>query len=458
MVLKSINPHDQSIVGETKISTKSETENVITLAKKAFSKWRKLSVKERIEFIKKYKEAIIKNKGKIAKLTSTEMGKPLTQAFDDVIFEAKFLDYYIENGEKFLEEEIIHKEKGKIFKTIFEPYGVCACISPWNFPLSMMNSGVIPALIAGNTVVFKPSEYTTLTQKFCFELLQKTGLPENIANIVIGAGEVGKILIDSPVDLVWFTGSTKVGQEIYAKCGQKFIKCLAEMGGSSAGIIFTDANLENAVEQIYWARFLNAGQVCSAVKRLFVERSIAKKFLKKLVQRVGTAKIGNPVENVDIGPLVSAKQLEKLEKQVKDALLKGAKIETGGKRPGDPKLKDGNYFEPTILTNVKQDMVVLTEETFGPVLPIVQFETIKEVVELVNSIEYGLTNEIYTSDLKKAEDLAKDLQSGTVAINTDSYFEPYFPFGGRKKSGVGREYGRVGMQEFCQLKSIVISK
>ena len=322
----------------------------------------------------------------------------------------------------------------------------------------MMTSGILPALIAGNTIVYKPSEYTTLTQKFVFKLLQQTGIPKGVINLIVGARETGSQLIDAPVNLVWFTGSTKVGQEIYAKCGQKFIKCLAEMGGSSPGIVFADANLKQAVEQLYWARFLNSGQVCSAVKRLFVEKPIYEKFLKLFVTRVKNIKLGNPLENVDIGPLVNQKQLATLERQVKDAIDKGAKVEVGGKRPDSPQLRKGNYFEPTVLTRVSFDMAILNEEVFGPVLPVIPFTSEEEAVKMANQTEYGLTAEIYTTNLGKAEKLASKIQAGVVAVNTDNFYKPMCPIGGYKKSGVGREYGQIGMREFAQVKLIAVSK
>lgn len=458
MKLQSINPHDQSLVGEVEASTQQEIKETIKKAKEAFKRWKNLSVIERIEYIKRFKEKVIENKEKIAKLTTLEMGKALQQSVDDVDGEIKFLDYYIKKAPKHLADEVVLEQGKEQFRTTQEPYGVCVCISPWNFPLSMANSGVIPALIAGNTVILKPSEHTTLTQRMVIDLLQETGMPDGVANLIIGNGEVGRMLINESIDLVWFTGSTKAGQEIYKKCGEKFIKALLEMGGSSPGIIFADADLDIAIDSLYWGRFLNCGQVCTAIKRLFVEKPIYEKVVKLFVSKLKTLKIGNPMEKTDIGPLVSQKQLKFLEEQVNDAVLKGAKIEIGGKRPEEKSLVKGNYFLPTILTNVNFDMRVLTEEVFGPVLPILSFETEKEVVEFANKTEYGLSAEVYTTDIKKGERIAKQLQAGTVAINTDDFFKPECPFGGYKKSGMGREYGEIGMKEFSQVKLIAVIK
>ena len=459
MKLKSVNPHNQSIVGELEISTKPEIEKTVYKAKKAFEKWRFVAVEKRVQYIKKYRNLILKNKEKLAKLTTLEMGKPIIQSFQDVDWEVEFLDYYIKFGPKFLKEKTVYKKGTEHFRATYEPYGVCACIAPWNFPLSMANSGIVPAIIAGNTVVFKPSEYTSLTQKMLADLLFQTGLPEGILNVIIGGGEVGSFLIDQPIDLVWFTGSTKVGQEIYAKCGRKFVKSLLEMGGSSPAVVFSDADLNSTMDNLFWARFLNCGQVCTAVKRLFVERKVYKKTVQLFIKRLKKVKVGSPQdESTEIGPLVSQKQLQVLEIQVGDAVSKGAKMEIGGRRPKDKKLAKGNYFEPTVITNIKPNMKVLSEEVFGPVLPIIPFETEEEVIGLANKTEYGLSAEIYTTDLKKGERVAKRIQAGTVAVNTDNFFKPECPFGGFKKSGMGKEYGEIGMKEFTQVKVLAVVK
>lgn len=458
MKLQSVNPHDQSIVGEIEVSTVEDVDLTVKKAREVFNKWRHLPVQERIEYIRRYRDKVAEQKEEIAKLTTLEMGKPLRQSLEDIDFEVAFIDYYIQKGAGNLADEEVLQEKGEKYRVTFEPYGVVAAIAPWNFPLSMANSGIIPALIAGNTVIFKPSEYTTLSQKRAVELLWDTALPEGVLNLVVGNGEIGKILISSQIDFVWFTGSTKTGQEIYRKCGEKFIKAICELGGSSAGIIFSDADLEVTLENLYWARFLNCGQVCSAVKRLFIEESVYKKVLQKYIDRLMKAKIGNPLGKVDFGPLVSKKQLLILEEQVADAVAKGAKVEIGGKRPFAREYEKGNYFEPTILTNVNFDMRVMNEEVFGPVLPVLPFSSEEEVIKMANWTQYGLTTEIYTADIEKGERLAKELQSGVVAINTSNYYKPICPIGGYKRSGIGREYGKIGMQEFAQVKLIAVAK
>ncbi len=458
MKLQSINPHDQSVIGELEITTQDRILETVAKAKSAFKTWRFSPISERAEYLKKYRQKVADHQEELAKRVSQEMGKPLRESREEVAAELEFIDYYANEGPKALgDKRVIDKGKEQ-YRTVYEPYGVCAVIAPWNFPVAMFNSGVLPALLAGNTVVFKPSEYSTLSQKMCANLLLETGLPNGVFNFIIGSKDVGRMLIDAPVDLVWFTGSTKAGLEIYKKCGEKFIKAICEMGGSSAGIVFADANLEITMENLYWARFLNCGQVCSAVKRLFVEKSVFDVVLQKFTDRLKTIKVGNPLEEVDFGPLVFPEQVAKLEEVVTDAVSKGAKVIIGGKRLTEKEHAKGNYFEPTILTNITPEMRVMSEEVFGPVLPVVSFETEDQVIDMANATEYGLTAEVYTTDLKKGERVAKRLDSGVVAINTDNYFKPPCPFGGYKKSGMGREYGEIGIQEFAQVKLIAVNQ
>lgn len=452
--LISYNPATREIVGWVKFSTKPEIKKAIKTSKQAFIGWRNLSVETKIGYIRKFKIELLKQKQKIARLISLEMGKPYLESLDEVDWISEHLDYFIKKWPKFLGSKKIDlggKRKGKV---VFEPYGVCAVITPWNFPVGLPILGIVPNIIVGNTVVFKPSEYTSLSGKSVVEIFKKIGLPKGVVNILFGNDKVGRVIIAGLIDLVKFTGSSKVGQEIYKKCGKKFIPCLLELGGSSPGIVFADADIKNALENIYSARFFNCGQVCVAVKRLFVEKSIFSKFVSKMVDKVSKAKIGDPFSEVDSGPLISRAQLNLLISQVKDAIKKGAKVEIGGKQPKGRQYEKGNFFLPTILTSVNFRMRVLKEEVFGPVLPIIPFKTEEEAIKMANDTSYGLSAEIYTSDLAKAKRVAGQLASGTVAINTNNYGSPASPFGGYKKSGIGREGGEFGFYELVQIKYI----
>jgi acyl-CoA reductase-like NAD-dependent aldehyde dehydrogenase len=456
--LISYNPANGKRVGEVKISTKKDVNDSVKQAKKAFLSWKETSITKRVGYIEEFRKKILADRKNLAKLVTEEMGKPYKETFDDVFWDQSYLKYYIKEGPVFLKDEIIFKKKNKESKIVYEPYGICGVIAPWNFPLGMAIWGIVPNLIAGNTVVFKPSEYTPLCSQRLINHLLQTGLPKGVVNIVQGNKEVGKTLIDSEVDLVWFTGSSKVGQEIYEKCAKKFIKCLLELGGSSPAIVFADADLDYVIDNLYWARFLNNGQVCDAVKRCFVEEKIFDKFVQNFAKLLKTKKVGNPFLNVDFGPLISKKQLELLQNQVQDAIKKGAKVILGGKRPKDIELQKGFFYEPTILTNVTSNMQVMTDEVFGPVLPVIPFDSIKGVIKMANKTKYGLSSQIYTKNLKRAQKIASEIQAGTISINSNNYLSPKSPFGGYKKSGLGREGGRFGLYELVQIKHLYIKK
>lgn len=457
MKLKSLNPaKNYEVIGEVEISTFKDIANVVKKARSAASFWAETPIEKRAEFIRKLKKLILKDKEEIARLIAREVGKPIREARDDIDFDQKYLDYFINQGPKILAEKVVFEDEKSIGKITFEPYGVAAVIAPWNFPIGMPLWGIAPNLIAGNTVVFKPSEETPLVGQKLADLIAKTGLPEGVFNIIYGNGKIGAKLADADIDLVWFTGSTKVGQKIYKKAGKKFIKAILELGGSSPAIVLEDANIESAVEEIFASRFLNCGQVCTAIKRLFVAEEIFGEFVEKLKLRLEKVKIGDPLdEAIEMGSLVSKKQVILLEKQVFDAKKKGAKIIIGG--AGHDNLK-GAYYLPTLLTNIKKNMRVYKEEVFGPALPIMPFKDVAEAVDLANDTIYGLSAEIYTKNKKLAEEIAGKIKAGTIGINTGNYFKPECPFGGYKKSGMGREMGEYGMQEFTQVKHIHIKK
>ncbi len=457
MKLKSLNPaKNYEVIGEVEVSTSKDIANAVKKAHAAASVWVETPIEKRVEFIRKLKELLLESKEEIARLITREVGKPIRESRDDIDFDQRYLEYFISQGPKILSDKIVFEDDKSVGKIVFEAYGVAAVIAPWNFPTSMPLWGIVPNLIAGNTVVFKSSEETPLVGKKLAELIAKTGLPEGVFNIIYGDGKVGAKLVDSDIDLIWFTGSTRVGQEIYKKAGKKFIKVILELGGSSPAIVFPDVDIESAVEEIFIARFLNCGQVCTAIKRLFVVEPVFDEFLARLKIRVEKVKIGNPMdETTEMGSMVSKKQLDLLEKQVSDAKKKGANIITGGKRPANLK---GAYYLPTILTNIKKNMQIYKEEVFGPVLPIIPFKNKEEAIELANDTIYGLSAEIYTKDKNLAQEVAKKIKAGTVAINTDSYFKPECPFGGYKKSGMGRECGEHGLQEFVQIKHIHLKK
>jgi len=363
------------------------------------------------------------------------------------------MKWYIDNVESILADEITHEDDNSIHKIVYEPYGVAAVISPWNYPFGMAEWGIIPNLIAGNTVVFKISEECPLVGKIIEEVMSQ--LPEGVFSEVYGAGEVGEKLARSDVNLIWFTGSTEVGKLLYKIAAEKFIKVILEMGGSNPCIVFDDVNIPEVVKTLYVERFANCGQSCDAVKRLILHESVYDDIINKLKEEVETKKQGDPSDSQnDIGSLSAKRQLDLLSEQVQDALDKGAKAITGGKAAD----LDGAYYEPTILVDVTKDMRVWKEEVFGPALSVVKFNTEEEAIELANDTKYGLGSRVFTSDTEKARRVASKIEAGTVEINHASRWLKCNPFGGYKQSGMGREHGAAGFKELCQIKVISSDK
>ena len=455
--LISTNPaKDYKVIGSVKISTIQEIKQKIANAQKAKTEWRELGVEKRIELLRPIFQEFMKRKKGLALLITKEMGKPIKESLDDIAWNENYFNWFLDNGKKYLSDEITFEDKKSIHKIVYEPIGIAAVIAPWNFPFDMFLWGVIPNLIAGNTVVFKHSEECPLTGKLIEEVMNKSNLPKGVFSGVYGDGKVGEILVNQDINLIWFTGSTKIGRKLYKIAGKKFIKAILEMGGSNPAIIFDDVDIDLIIEKIYTKRFLNCGQVCDAMKRLIVHQSIFNEVIEKFKKVVESKVMGDPEnKNTDIGSLAAKRQVDLLESQVEDAIKKGAQVITGGKRPRNLK---GAYYQPTILTNIKRNMRVWTEETFGPVLVVVPFKTEKEAIELANDTIYGLGAQIYSEDKERALRVASKIEAGTIDINKGNHWLPCNPFGGYKNSGMGREHGRYGFQELSQIKVLAVEK
>jgi acyl-CoA reductase-like NAD-dependent aldehyde dehydrogenase len=455
--LESFNPADGSLIGTVKTTEIADINLKVDMAKKMFADWGQLSVNDRVNKLAPICEKILSQKDEIALLISQEVGRPIKEAKNEVIYTVKDIKWYLENGLLNLQQEVLFENEN--VKNIIrrEPWGVTVVISPFNVPLEISMWGIISSLVCGNTVIFKPSEYAPLVGQKIYELFCQIGLEAGVIDIVQGDGDVGKYLVESAVDFIWFTGSSKVGTEIYHTAGKKFINCIMELGGSNPTIIFDDVSItDNLVSDICFGRFINCGQICSSIKRLFVHSNIYDLFLEKLVAKVNSLKIGNPLsEDTNIGCLVSKSQLDTLKSQVNDAIQNGAKVECGAKRPeGFSEM----YYEPTILTNINTKMRVFREEVFGPVLPIIKFENEDEVINLANDTEYGLAAEIYTESAQRANRMASKIQAGRIAINMPRYADLSCPMGGYKKSGKGRQHGKWIFEELTQIKHIIIKK
>lgn len=415
-----------------------------------------LDIEARNKYLAKIIELISQNKQELATLQAQEMGMPISEAIVDVEDGIRYSQSYIDHAQEYLAPHTTY-EDDKIYHQVFhEPCGVAVVITPWNFPISNFVWGVMQNLTAGNVVIFKHSEECPIFGKKLEEIISQVNLPEGVFSEVYGNGQVGDFLVHQNINLIWFTGSTKVGQMLYKVAADKFIKAVFELGGSSPGIVFADADIDRTIDSIFMNRFLNCGQVCDGLKRLIVHKSRYEEVLSKLKELVKTKKIGNALDpTTDFGPLVAKRQLDLLKEQLQDAINKGAKIECGGKEI--PSL-NGFFFELTLLTNISSDMAVWQEEVFGPILPIITFETEEEAIKLANDTKYGLGSYIFTEDKTLATRVASQIEAGMVQINNAYYGQPTSPFGGQKLSGMGRDHGIFGFHDLTQIKVVAFEK
>lgn len=452
--LVSTNPSkNYEFIGDVDIPTEAEIKGKVATARKAALGWKELGVVSRVKLLEKVYEAFEKRKDEIATLGSREMGMPIGYAKDGDLGDGlHYFRWYLDNAEKILTPETTFEDKSVKHVVYYEPYGVAAVISPWNFPFSQFVWGVIPQLIAGNVTVSKHSEETPLTGKLIEEIIVGCNLPEGVFSQVYGAGDVGDLLVHQDINLISFTGSVNVSKYLYKVAAEKFIHVLIESGGSAPGIVYSDADIPSTIEGVYNQRFGNCGQMCDGLKRLIVHESIFDMVVDGLKKKLELLRVGDPMDALtELGPMVARRQLELLESQVADAVDKGAKILTGGKRPVG---LEGAYYLPTLLTNVTREMRVWKEEVFGPVLPVVSFKTDEEAIGIANDTQYGLGAYIYSKDIARARRVASKLESGMVNINNTNYVCPWNPFGGYKSSGIGREHGHAGLRELCQIKVV----
>jgi len=453
----STNPaQNYEYIGEVEISTDKEITEKVAAANNLKIAWKEISVKDRVNFLKPIYEEFKERKDEIALLIVKETGRAIAESKVIVDGHLNMIKWFLDNAESALSDEITYEDDKSIHKIVYEPIGVVAVITPWNHPFGMFVWGVIPNLLAGNTVVFKISEECPLTGKLIEKVMLNHELPDGVFSEVYGAGEIGWKLVNEKIDLIWFTGSTKVGQQLYRLAGEKFIKAILELGGSNPCIVFEDADIPNIMNKIYAKRFKLCGQTCDALKRLIVHQSVFDEVVDGLKKEIESKKVGNPEDSeTDMGSLVSQRQLSLLKSQVKDALDKGASIITGGYSPEN---MNGAYYLPTLLTNVTREMRVWSEEVFGPVLSIISFENEEEAIDLANDTIYGLGSVVFTKNVERAKRAASRIESGTIEINQAIHWLPCNPFGGYKKSGMGREHGVLGLRELCQIKVISMDK
>lgn len=451
--LVSTNPADNySIVGEVFLSNKAEISEKVKKARMSKAAWKELGIKARVALLKPICDEFGKRKEELAQLITKETGKPIQQSRNEATGYVEDFEWFLDNVASALVDEITYEDKDSIHKIIYEPLGVAAVITPWNFPFGMAVWGIIPNLLVGNTVVFKISEECPLVGKLIEEVFLNHKLPDGVFAEVYGAGDVGKLLSQQDIQLIWFTGSTQTGKSLYKTAANKFIKVVLEMGGSNPCIVFEDADISEAAEIIYASRFQNCGQVCDCIKRLIVHESVLDKLILDLKKIIESKQVGNPQnEKTDISSLVAKRQRDLLKEQVADAMVKGAKILV---QKEVPEILKGAYYSPTVLGNVTKNMRVWKEEVFGPVLSVMSFKTEKEAIDLANDTPYGLGSKILSQDKERTQRVASKMEAGTVEINGASHWLSCNPFGGYKNSGMGREHGVLGFRELCQVKVI----
>ena len=447
---RSINPTTEEILYEYENMTPDNIDNIINNSKNAFTKWKE-SYTKRSNYMYAFATELRKNKERLAKIATEEMGKPIKESRAEIEKCAWAMEYFADNGQIFMTDEIINTDARKSFIT-FEPLGVIASIMPWNFPYWQSLRFAAPSLISGNTIVLKPASATMQCGLEIEKTFEKVGLPEGVFQTVVGNSSISEFLIDSKnTNAVTFTGSVQVGAKVAERATSKLKKTVLELGGSDPFIVCEDADIDKAAIGAVKGRFINCGQSCIASKRFFVMKKIADEFIEKFIQNTEKLCIGDPLdESTDIGPLVNSQSLETIDTIVHDSIKDGAELLLGGEKV-DGK---GYFYRPTILKNVRPGMRVADEETFGPVAPITIVENINEAITFANESEFGLGASIWTKDLDKAERLSRQVQSGIVTVNNVVISDPRVPFGGIKNSGFGRELSKYGMLEFVNIKSV----
>jgi succinate-semialdehyde dehydrogenase/glutarate-semialdehyde dehydrogenase len=429
----------------------AETRRAIEAANAAWPAWRARTSKERAGILRKWFDLMMANQDDLGKIMTAEQGKPLPEAKGEIAYAASFIEWFAEEGKRIYGDTIPGHQADKRIVVLKEGIGVCAAITPWNFPAAMITRKCGPALAAGCPMVLKPASATPFSALALAVLAERAGVPKGIFSVVTGsAKEIGGEMTSNPiVRKLTFTGSTEIGKVLMEQCAKTVKKTSMELGGNAPFIVFDDADLDAAAEGALASKYRNAGQTCVCANRILVQDSVYDAFAAKLAARVATLKVGNGMEaGVTTGPLIDEAAVRKVEEHVADALAKGAKIVTGGKRHA----LGGLFFEPTILANVDTSMKVTKEETFGPVAPLFRFRTEEEAIRMANDTEFGLASYFYARDLGRVWRVSEGLEYGIVGINTGIISTEIAPFGGMKESGLGREGSKYGIEDYLEVK------
>jgi succinate-semialdehyde dehydrogenase / glutarate-semialdehyde dehydrogenase len=449
------NPATGARLGSVPNFGAAETRRAIDAAERAWPAWRAKTAKERAVILRKWFDLMMANQEDLAQILTAEQGKPLAEARGEIAYGASFIEWFAEEGKRAYGEVIPTHQADKRILVIKQPIGVAALITPWNFPNAMITRKAGPALAAGCTVVIKPAGQTPYSALAMAELGGRAGIPKGVLNIITGDSKtIGAELCANPkVRKLSFTGSTETGRILMKQCADTIKKLSLELGGNAPFIVFDDADLDAAVEGALASKYRNAGQTCVCANRMYVQDSVYDKFASKLTEKVRGFKVGAGNEpGVVIGPLIDEQGVQKVEKHVADAVGKGAQVILGGKRDQ----RGGLFFQPTVLTNVTADMLVSHEETFGPVAPLIRFKTEEEVIRLANDTEFGLSGYFYSRDVGRIFRVAEQMETGIVGANVGIISTEIAPFGGVKQSGLGREGSRYGLEEYLEVKYILI--
>ncbi|HCP29988.1 MAG TPA: NADP-dependent succinate-semialdehyde dehydrogenase I [Pseudomonas sp.] len=447
-------PAPGEVIGTVPKMGTAETRRAIEAADKALPAWRALTAKERSTKLRRWFELMIENQDDLARLMTTEQGKPLAEAKGEIAYAASFIEWFAEEAKRVYGDTIPGHQPDKRLIVIKQPIGVTAAITPWNFPAAMITRKAGPALAAGCTMVLKPASQTPYSALALVELANRAGIPAGVLSVVTGsAGEVGGELTGNAlVRKLSFTGSTEIGRQLMQECAKDIKKVSLELGGNAPFIVFDDADLDKAVEGAIISKYRNNGQTCVCANRIYVQAGVYDAFAQKLAAAVAKLKIGNGLEDgTTTGPLIDGKAVAKVQEHIEDAVSKGAKVLSGGK------LIEGNFFEPTILVDVPKTAAVAKEETFGPLAPLFRFKDEAEVIAMSNDTEFGLASYFYARDMSRVFRVAEALEYGMVGINTGLISNEVAPFGGIKASGLGREGSKYGIEDYLEIKYLCIS-
>lgn len=452
------NPATGEIIAHVSNLGAQEAEQAITAAERAFQDWKNKTGKERAAIMRKWFDLVIANTQDLATLMTLEQGKPLVEAAGEVTYGASFIEWFAEEAKRVTGSIPSTTWSDKRMIVMKQPIGVCVAITPWNFPIAMITRKIAPALAAGCTIVIKPAELTPLSALALAELASRAGIPAGVINVLTADADqsiaIGKALCASPtVRHLSFTGSTEVGRILMAQCAPTVKRLGLELGGHAPFIVFEDADIDAAVSGAMASKYRNSGQTCVCANRFYVHKKVQDEFVEKFAKAIQIIKPGNGLEaGTTQGPLIEPAALEKVEKHVADALSKGATLVAGGKRSA----LGGTFYEPTILSNVTNDMLITYEETFGPVAPVIPFESDEEVIKLANNSQFGLASYFYSKDISRVWKTAEALEYGIVGVNSGIVSNEVGPFGGVKQSGLGREGSAYGMDEYLELKYVCL--